>query len=313
MDSVEIPIIEALEITTESIKAWTDANKVDKVAGKGLSTNDYTTEDKNKVDSIANNLVIIDGQLYLAQDQKPVSDGINFPASDIEVDADLAQPGKAADAKATGDAIAELNARIAAVASYKPITISNFKITNSASIVEKGTKIYRIDLSWKCSRTPMSLSLDGNAIDVNKTSHTYEYDEAAPITDTKTYRLQSTDERNEKASATTTISFLNGIYYGVIDMNTALDRNAILGLKYKKLTDSRVVTFTVSPGNTEHIMYALPANSKYGTPVFVVNTVPGGFYKATSIDFENESGYTEKYDIWLSDNVDLGETTIQVI
>lgn len=61
-------ILEALKKVTESIKEWTDENKVSKVSGKGLSTNDYTTADKNKVANIANDLVVVDGKLYLAQD-----------------------------------------------------------------------------------------------------------------------------------------------------------------------------------------------------------------------------------------------------
>ena len=45
-----ISILEALKIVTESIKAWTDDDKVAKTFGKGLSTNDFTNEYKTKVD-----------------------------------------------------------------------------------------------------------------------------------------------------------------------------------------------------------------------------------------------------------------------
>ena len=68
----KISIIEALKNVTESIRAWTDENKVSKVSGKGLSTNDYTTADKNKVSNMANDLVVIDSKLYLAQDGVPL-------------------------------------------------------------------------------------------------------------------------------------------------------------------------------------------------------------------------------------------------
>lgn len=69
-------ILQALKKTVESIKAWTDENKVSKVSGKGLSTNDYTTTDKNKVANMANDLVVIDGKLYLAQDGVPIQDSV---------------------------------------------------------------------------------------------------------------------------------------------------------------------------------------------------------------------------------------------
>ena len=67
-------ILQALKKTVESMKAWTDENKVSKVSGKGLSTNDYTTADKNKVAKMANDLVVIDSKLYLAQDGIPIED-----------------------------------------------------------------------------------------------------------------------------------------------------------------------------------------------------------------------------------------------
>lgn len=73
----KISIMEAFKKATESISAWANEklnNKVDKVSNKGLSTNDYTTADKNKVANIANDLVVIDSKLYLAQDGVPIQD-----------------------------------------------------------------------------------------------------------------------------------------------------------------------------------------------------------------------------------------------
>lgn len=69
-------ILQALKKTVESIKAWTDENKVSKVSGKGLSTNDYTTADKNKVAKMANDLVVIENKLYLAQDGVPIEGSV---------------------------------------------------------------------------------------------------------------------------------------------------------------------------------------------------------------------------------------------
>ena len=68
---MNIDIIEALTKVTSSIKGWVDNHKVERVDGKGLSTNDYTNSDKNKlskIDDMPNDLVILDGKLYLAQD-----------------------------------------------------------------------------------------------------------------------------------------------------------------------------------------------------------------------------------------------------
>lgn len=42
-------IMNAFRTVTTALKEWADKNKVQKVDGKGLSTNDYTTEEKNKL------------------------------------------------------------------------------------------------------------------------------------------------------------------------------------------------------------------------------------------------------------------------
>lgn len=70
-------IMDAFEKIISSIKSWVDENKVAKIEGKGLSTNDYTNADKNKLDSIEdipNDLVVLDNKLYLAQDGAIISD-----------------------------------------------------------------------------------------------------------------------------------------------------------------------------------------------------------------------------------------------
>ena len=70
-------IMKAFETVTSAIKSWANENKVAKIDGKGLSTNDYTDSDKNKLDSIdniPNDLVVLDGKLYLAQDGVIIDD-----------------------------------------------------------------------------------------------------------------------------------------------------------------------------------------------------------------------------------------------
>ena len=64
------------------------ALKVDKVTGKGLSTNDYTTAEKTKLSGIAEG------------------------ATKVEIDSTLSTAGKAADAKKTGDEISQLKSEL---------------------------------------------------------------------------------------------------------------------------------------------------------------------------------------------------------
>lgn len=82
-----VDMLDAFKQVTISIKKWVDDNKVAKVSGKGLSTNDYTAADKQKVSSIPNDLVVDDGKLYLAQDGAPITDSaVTFPVDYVTED-----------------------------------------------------------------------------------------------------------------------------------------------------------------------------------------------------------------------------------
>ena len=69
---------DALKQSVLAIKNWSDENKVQKINGKGLSSNDYTDEDKEKVNNIANGLLINDDTLYLAKDGQPIFNGVKL-------------------------------------------------------------------------------------------------------------------------------------------------------------------------------------------------------------------------------------------
>lgn len=76
-------ITEALRKVTESIWSKTTENlrnKVDKIDGKSLSTNDYTEADRKAVGSIATDLTLLDGKLFLSKDGELLSNGVTLPS-----------------------------------------------------------------------------------------------------------------------------------------------------------------------------------------------------------------------------------------
>lgn len=76
-------VLEALQKTVDSIRDWATENlnnKVDKIAGKSLSTNDYTTTDKRAVSKIATGLTVLDGKLFLSKDGELLSSGVTLPS-----------------------------------------------------------------------------------------------------------------------------------------------------------------------------------------------------------------------------------------
>lgn len=83
-----ISIMEAFQKTTEDICDWAKNKlaagldgKVDKIAGKDLSSNDYTTADRNKVENMATKLILEEGKLCLGNDDNEVvSNWVSLPS-----------------------------------------------------------------------------------------------------------------------------------------------------------------------------------------------------------------------------------------
>ena len=69
-------------------------------------------------------------------------------------------------------------------------------------------------------------------------------------------------------------------------------------------------TFNVSCGDGQYVYFAIP--TRFGTPTFSVGGFSGGFVKVSTLDFTNKFGYTEPYDIWKSENSNLGKITVVV-
>lgn len=205
--------------------------------------------------------------------------------------------------KENSDNIDKLSKDIADL-KYIPIDITN--LSNNAGTVEMGTVVNTVNLTWTLNKEPESQKLDGTAVDVSARSKMLE---DLAIGTNKTFSLEVTDERGAKDNASTSISFVNGVYYGVCRADDECTSEAILALT-RKLQSSRGITFTVNAGAEQHIVFAMP--SRYGTPTFNVGGFDGGFSKVTTFNFTNASGYTESYDVWVSDNSGLGDTTVKV-
>lgn len=210
-------------------------------------------------------------------------------------DTTLTQSGVPADAKTVGDILADLM--------YEPISIEMF--TNNVNTVEMGQTVTDVTLSWSYNKTPTTAKLDGTLIDVSATSKSLT---GQTITSNKTYTLAVTDERDASANKTTSISFLNGVYWGVA-LDSTLNSAFILALN-KGLQSNRSKTFTVNAGVGQYIYYACPA--RYGACKFNVGGFDGGFSLVSTISFKNASGYTEDYYVYKSDNANLGSTTVKV-
>ena len=188
---------------------------------------------------------------------------------------------------------------------YKSIEITNFGCS-AAGTHELGSTVTGMGCYWSLNKEPTKQTLRSETLDNSVRSKQYT---GLNITTNTTVTLSVTDERGATDNASSSISFLNGVYHGVIADGAAVNNAAVLALT-RSLQGSRGITFTANAGAGQRIAYAIP--SQYGTPVFTVGGFEGGFSKVATISFTNASGYTENYDVWLSDNVALGSTTVKV-
>lgn len=200
----------------------------------------------------------------------------------------------------------DINNILKDIADLKYIPIAITKITNNVGTVEIGTVVNAPTVSWSLNKSPTKQTLERAELSTDSRA---EILSNLTLSENKTFSLVVTDERGASDSETTSITFLNGVYYGVLESGATIDNAAIQALT-KKLQASRGITFTVDAGATQQIIYAIP--TRYGTPNFNVGGFDGGFTKANTFAFTNGSGYTESYDVWLSENVGLGSTTVKV-
>lgn len=187
---------------------------------------------------------------------------------------------------------------------YKPIEITG--ISNNVGTVEKGTAVSEMTVTWSLNKDPVSQSLGGETLDVKLRQKTVS------MTGRTSVRLDVTDERGEVDSASTGYNAYNGVYYGVLEDGATIDSAAILSLS-KKLQSGRGITFTVNPGFTQRIAFAIPTG--YGAPTFKdANTgFQADMYQAKkAFTFKNAHSYETTYDVWLSTNIVPGSITIMV-
>ena len=184
---------------------------------------------------------------------------------------------------------------------YKAITISSFNI--SKSVAEFGETLTNLTLSWSFSKLPTYQRLDGVELDLSLRSFVIE----GPITSNKTFKMETSDGKTA-VSRTTGVTFYNGRYHGA-SAEGVYDSNFIMKLT-KTLTNSRQNTFNVSCGDGQYVYFAIP--TRFGTPTFSVGGFSGGFVKVSTLDFTNKFGYTEPYDIWKSENSNLGKIAVVV-
>lgn len=188
---------------------------------------------------------------------------------------------------------------------YKAPSITSF--TNNVNTVEMGSTVTAVTLNWNCNKTPTKLTLDGTELDVTLKSQALT---GLEIKANKSYTLVMTDENGATNSKSTGITFLNGVYFGVGNVDADGVTNEFVQSLQKSLTSSakRDYTFNASAGNYCYI--AFPARFGNATPN--IGGFDGGMPILTTFDYTNPSGFTESYIVMRSSKAGLGQVTIKL-
>lgn len=210
----------------------------------------------------------------------------------------------------TSTAAKELEARVKkaendiAELMYEPIDITAFSVT--PSVAEKGSTVENASFTWEINRDPKTLTFDGTNIDstLRKTTLT-----GLSVTKKKTWKLQALDERYASDSMDATLSFYNGIYYGMAAAPATVDSEFIKALGGKVISGNAARTVNVTGGEGLYLWYAYPAS--LGAVKFNI----GGFdyeYDAETVPFTNDYGVTENYYVYKSGQPILSSVSVTV-
>lgn len=182
---------------------------------------------------------------------------------------------------------------------YGTLEISAFTVSPSQAEIGSTQNVI---LTWNINKTPKSLTLDG--VDVLGNTNINKLG----INTNTSWTLKAVGANNE-VTKKANITFFPKLYYGASEVPTEINSDFLLGLS-GSLSSSKAKTFNVNASENQYIWFALP--SRYGTPSFKTGGFDGGFLLINTIQHTNSSGYTENYDVYRSDNVGLGNTTVTV-
>ena len=187
---------------------------------------------------------------------------------------------------------------------YKSPTVTSLTTTYSGgTTLEMGTVLASVTFNWTYNKDITSQAFAN--VNLDPSIRTYTYNRG--IFNTTTLSLTASDGKNS-CSKSITFTYANRIFYGVSSTNTY--NVALLKSLSNTLSNSKARSFTVNAGSNQYIFYAVP--TRLGGCKFAVHGFEGGFEKVATISYTNSQSYTESYDIYKSDNPNLGNTTVVV-
>ena len=275
-------------------------NKVDKVPGKQLSTEDFTTELKTKLEALMDNATLQDKITKLEQRVSAIETGGSVDPEDLDASMIAYTNVSKPNVTTVKDALDDLL--------YFDLTI-NLSST-SATQQEKGVSLASVVLNWTYNKDVVSQTINSVSIpDVEQRTYTVE----GPFTENTTFTLKANDGKKDFTKSLT-ISFLNKVYWGVgtVTESGGVNNEFVLGLSGSKFAASKnaVGTITANAEAGNYIYYAQPAS--WADPVFNIGGFDTEFELLHTFTLTNASGHEEQYKVFKSGQAGLGSTSMVV-
>ena len=223
-----------------------------------------------------------------------------------------------------------------------PLAVKNLKVNGRNPLnVEIGSTISHLAFTWNYNKDISSQILScpalgiNSSIDVNK--FTYSDAESGMAQELKTkyyshtftdvsihsmqqvsysFKLDAVSIYGGLASGSVNVNFYNYIYYGAhthpnFGVPTDTSGINIIPSLTSELVPDRKRNVYADAGTTKYIYIVVP--TRFGAPTFQVGELgPGGFQYNGEISITNNSGFTEKYKVYRSENYGLGKTTVKI-
>lgn len=186
---------------------------------------------------------------------------------------------------------------------YTLISISNFAVSPSSA--EIGSTVNTVTLTWMRNKAATAQTINDEEIDATVLSKVLT---GLSIKEAQTWTIKATDEKGNTSTKSAGITFLNGVYYGAAAEPSNYNSTFVKSLTQELASSHK--SFSATAGAGQYLFYCYPSSRR--APTFTVGVLPGGFSKVATINFTNASGYAESYDIYKSDNANLGDTSVVV-
>jgi hypothetical protein len=175
------------------------------------------------------------------------------------------------------------------------LTPQVLNMANTVNVVEKGSVVNSVTLSWGLNKPYVtSQSLNNGIGSIGIVARNYILN-ALNLTTDRTYTLTVVDEKNT-VTASTVIYFRDKRYWGTSN-KTSLASVDILALT-NELATNRTQSRILDCTGGKYFYVAWPVG--FGTPIFKVNGVVTTAFIKTTIMYTNSLGYATSYDIYRS-------------